>query len=119
MVTRRGNGAYASGLISGRSADEFDPAGNITRQEMAAIIAKALEKKGYLPAQAGQLDPFSDRGEIAEWAQTSAAMAIREGIISGMGDGRFAPAENATRAQAAVMLHRLYGWSWIRSMVMV
>jgi hypothetical protein len=101
--------AYTAGLISGRSTGQFDPEGSITRQEMAAIIAKALEKKGYLPAEAGQLDAFSDRGEIAGWAQAASAIAIREGIISGMGDGRFAPEEMATRAQAAVMLHRLYG----------
>lgn len=101
--------AYGSGLISGRSPGEFDPAGRITRQEMAAIMARVLEQQGYLSAQTGQLDTFSDRAEIAGWAQAAAAMTIREGIIAGMEDGRFAPAENATRAQAAVMLARLYG----------
>lgn len=101
--------AYAGGLISGESPDQFNPEGNITREEMAVIIAKALEQKGYPGGRTEDLAVFKDRAEIASWAQKAAALAVREGIISGVGDGRFAPGENATRAEAAVMLYKLYG----------
>lgn len=100
--------AYQNGLISGRSPSQFDPEGNISREEMSAIIAKVLQSRGYRAASGTELNSFADRGRIASWAEQPAAMVIREGIITGMGDSRFAPAENATRAQAAVMLYRLY-----------
>jgi len=29
-------------------------------------------------------------------------------VINGMGDGQFGPKENATRAQAAVIIYQLY-----------
>ena len=34
-------------------------------------------------------------------------LAADNGIITGMDDGRFAPLENTTRAQAAVIMERL------------
>ena len=100
--------AYKNGLISGRSKDIFDPQGKITRQEMAVIIAKVLEKKGHEKAQIKELDIFKDKEGIAPWAKDKVALSVSKGIISGMGDKIFAPTQNATRAQAAVMLYRLY-----------
>jgi len=101
--------AYAKGLISGRSAAAFDPGGGITRQEMACIMAKVLEQNGRPPADAGQLDQFTDRSDIAGWAAPAAAMVVRDGITGSVGEGKFAPRDKATRAQVAVMLYRLYG----------
>ena len=100
--------AQAGGLISGVAADRFNPEGNITREEMATIIARVLLKKGYDEGKAEALADFQDKGEIASWASSAAALAVREGIINGTGDGRFAPKNRATRAEASVMLDRLY-----------
>lgn len=101
--------AYAKGLIGGRSATVFDPEGGITRQEMACIMAKVLEQNGRPPADAGQLDQFADKDDIADWAAPAAAMVVRDGITGSVGEGKFAPRDKATRAQVAVMLYRLYG----------
>lgn len=100
--------AYQQGLVSGKSAESFDPGGHITRQEMAVIIAKVLQREGYLPAAVSHLGSFSDQGAVASWAKEGAALAVREGIISGKGAGSFDPGANATRAEAAVMLYKLY-----------
>ena len=43
---------------------------------------------------------------ISEWAKESVQIAYSLGIINGMGDGNFAPKENALREQAFVMLSR-------------
>lgn len=88
--------AYAKGLMNGKSDAQFDPDGNITRQEMAVIIAKVLGKKSYKPAGTAELKVFTDRAGIAKWAEESVALATREGIIKGMSGGEFAPQENAT-----------------------
>lgn len=100
--------AYSSGIVNGKNEKEFDPDGKITRQEMAVIIARVLEKHGYKPANDEELEIFSDRDRIAIWAKKGVAIAAREKIIRGMENGSFAPTTNATRAQAAVMLYRLY-----------
>lgn len=100
--------AYEKGLINGRKGVIFDPDGNITRQEMAKIIAKVLENKSFRIEEDMKLDIFKDEDDIDLWAKYSAALAAKEGIITGMEDGSFAPKEKATRAQAAVMLYRLY-----------
>ena len=73
---------------------------------MAVVIAKGYLLKGHSPEQ-GAADRFTDRDEISGWAFESVDIAATAGIISGMGDGRFAPAESATRAQAASMINRL------------
>jgi len=100
--------AYNSGVITGRSADKFDPDGLITRQEMAAMIARVLFREGYRPADEAELAVFVDADDIAAWAQNAVSTALREGIIQGMGDNTFKPKAKATRAQAAVMLYRLF-----------
>jgi hypothetical protein len=99
--------AYQNGLMQGKSTDKFDPEGEITRQEMAVAIGNILGKKGSPSGETGLLTSFSDGDRIASWAKNSVAQAVREGIIQGMDKGRFAPQENANRAQAAVMLYRL------------
>ncbi|WP_432663284.1 S-layer homology domain-containing protein [Wukongibacter baidiensis] len=100
--------AYKNGLINGREETKFDPNGNITRQEMAKVIAKVLENESVNVEENTELDSFEDKEDIATWAKSSAALAAKEGIITGMENGRFAPNEKANRAQAVVMLHRLY-----------
>jgi len=100
--------AYSYGIVKGKDEKRFDPNGKITRQEMAAMIARVLEKHGYKPANDEELEIFNDKDRIAVWAKKGVAIAAREKIIRGMENGSFVPAANATRAQAAVMLYRLY-----------
>ncbi|WIF95920.1 S-layer homology domain-containing protein [Caminicella sporogenes] len=100
--------AYKNGLIRGRSSTVFDPNGKITREEMAVIVAKVLKQKGYKEATLEELNIFRDKEEISVWAREAVSMCVKEKIIRGMEDGRFAPKERANRAQAAVMLYKLY-----------
>ncbi|MBF8982535.1 S-layer homology domain-containing protein [Lutibacter sp. B2] len=99
---------YKNGLINGRSTAVFDPNGKITRQEMAVIVAKVLEKKGYDKAESKELNIFNDKENITSWAKDSVSLCVKEKIISGMGNNTFAPAQNANRAQATVILYKLY-----------
>ncbi len=99
--------AYENNLIYGKAADIFEPNGKITRQEMAVIISRVMTGEGYESGSTGDLVGFNDQSQIAGWAENGCGLASREGIIVGMSDGRFAPGEKATRAQAAVMLYRL------------
>ena len=59
-----------------------------------------------VPVLAG-LDGFRDKDEISAWAESAVDFAVSAGMMNGMDDGRFAPKENTTRAQTAVVLKRL------------
>lgn len=100
--------AYKNGLINGRTEEEFDPQGNITRQEMAKVIANVLQNESLAIEGDIKLDSFKDEADIATWAKSPVSLAVKEGIITGMEDRRFAPTEKANRAQAVVILYRLY-----------
>ncbi|WP_165000301.1 S-layer homology domain-containing protein, partial [Anaerophilus nitritogenes] len=93
---------------SGRSATVFDPNGNITREEMATIIGKVLTQKGKEKANGNELEKFSDKTNIAPWADDNVSLCVKEGIISGMPDNTFMPKQEANRAQSVVMLYNLY-----------
>ena len=94
-----------AGIIVG-SDGTFRPNDTITRQEMAVIIMKAYTYLGK-KAGTGAIDNFADKAEIAVWAAPYVDQAATAGLISGMGDGTFAPLANATRAQAVSLISRL------------
>ncbi|AFH59309.1 hypothetical protein B2K_00950 [Paenibacillus mucilaginosus K02] len=100
--------AVYAGLIEGFEDGTFQPDASITRAQMATMLSRALKFADRKPnASAALLDSFTDKGDIGEWAEAAVAEAVHAGIIQGMTDTTFAPAENATRAQAAVMLKRM------------
>ena len=97
--------AAAVGMISGYEG-MFRPEERITREEMTVILVKAYQfRGGTIPG--GPLGAFGDRDKIAPWALPYVEQAVGAGLISGMTADTFAPAENATRAQAVSVLRRL------------
>ena len=105
--------AFAAGLVRGVSADRFAPEDLITREQMAAMMGNALKYRGILTGEAvdeGVLAAFADRQAISEWARASVSQAVSKGILKGKPAGgkiNFAPGDQATRAEAAVMLKNL------------
>lgn len=95
--------AYAEGLINGRTENSFGTGENITRQELAVILTRAIEK--YTELSRGSSN-FSDWDTIADYAWEGVEKLVHAGIITGMEDGSFAPESYATRAQAVVMIYR-------------
>lgn len=99
--------AAAKGLVAG-SKGSFRPEGKITRQEMAVMVAKALKVGGKnVTADASVLNKFSDKSQIASWAQSSVAVAVKEGIISGRTATTVVVKANATRAEGTVMIKKV------------
>jgi GH43 family beta-xylosidase/uncharacterized protein YjdB/sucrose-6-phosphate hydrolase SacC (GH32 family) len=96
--------AYDNGLISGFDG-KFAPNSNITRQDIAVIIAKYADKieKHELNKTNAAMD-FSDDAQISAYAKTAVTQLQQAGIISGKGNNTFAPVSNATRAEAASMV---------------
>ena len=91
--------ATALGIAGGYDASRFGPNDQITREQMAVMIIKALE----LEAGADETT-FADNGSIAAWAKGSVATAVKEGILSGYPGNVFNPQGQATRAEAVTVI---------------
>jgi len=96
-----------AGLINGVGEGKFGVGRNITRQDMAVMIYNALTYKGV--KLVSEKTDFTDFESIADYAKDAVKLMAGAGIINGMDNGSFAPNDNATRAQAAVLIYALKG----------
>ena len=92
------------GIVYG-SGGRFGVGENITRQDMAAIIYRTLEKLGCTVEADGGL--YADDGEISDYAKEAVYCAKTLNIMNGVGDNRCAPKDFATRAMAARMIYEM------------
>lgn len=98
------NWAYANGIVTGRTDTTFDPYGEISRQEMAAMIYRYAEYKGIALSETNELITFDDEEQIADYAAEAVDAMQKAGIINGMDNNEFQPQGTATREQAAKMI---------------
>ena len=97
--------AAANDIIEGYGDGKFGPDDTITREQMAAILYRYGEYKGYDVTNKANLSKFEDNSEISAWAQTALSWASADGLIEGDGD-KLMPKENAQRCQIATILYR-------------
>ncbi len=97
--------AAANGIVGGVGNNKFDPNGNITREQLAAILHRYSDGKGYDVSARGSFAGFPDRNKVSSWATDAYAWAVGEKLITG-NDGKLDPQGNATRAQVATILMR-------------
>jgi len=96
----------ALNIIGGYPDGSFKPEGNITRAEVTKMICVALNG-GKNPAVSTNTTPtFSDvrNNANAAWAEGYIESCAAQGIVSGVGGGKFNPAGNVTGVQLAKML---------------
>lgn len=102
--------AVKVGLVQGREADKFAPNAFITRAEMATMASRALTTVLEYKKAAGAeeaLKSFADAAAIHDSLKDGVALSAGEGIVVGEDGGKFNPAADTTRAQAAVVISRL------------
>mgnify|MGYP001012904960 CR=1 FL=1 len=96
------------GIIEGIGNNKFAPESHITRQDMMVITANALKyAKGLVDGSEEELAAFADSEDISSYARKAVAALVKSGIIVGSG-GKIYPLNNTTRAEAAVIMYRLY-----------
>lgn len=105
--------AYDSGLINvGMVYDgAFRGEQLITREEMASLIIAGYQFKTGKEVQIAEINRFEDVHQISDWAVDDVKKAVFLGIVTGVTNDELRPGENATRAQAAVMVFRLISLS--------
>lgn len=100
--------ASANGIVEGISETEFAPDVEVTREQMAAMIARFAEYKKMEVSAEGDVN-YTDNAKISDYAKDAVVVANKLGILIGNDDGSFAPQRNATRAEAAALFVRLLG----------
>ena len=93
------------GIVNGATATTFDPNGNVTHEQIAAILYRYEGS----PTVTGSLSGYPDQAQVSSFAVTAMQWAVSTGIITGVTSGgrtTLSAKGNATRAQVAVMLHR-------------
>lgn len=96
-----------AGLINGVSDTEFGLGKVVTRQDAAVILYRAAQAMG-IELDGGSAKSFSDKDAVADYAEEAVAAMSAAGIIEGNEDGEFMPLAGCTRAQAAVIIYRMF-----------
>jgi len=92
--------AGAAGVIKG-SSGRMRPLDNVTRQEAAVMLARALG----IEEEDGKLS-YTDKADIADWAKGHICAMTKRGYVNGSG-GKFRPKGNLTRAEAVTMIDNI------------
>ena len=92
------------GIMIGDESGNFNPDQNVTRNEMAVIMANLME---YNVATYKDTSPFTD---VPSWAEPYVAACYTNGITSGYSDTIYGGSDTVTTAQAALMLMKALGY---------
>ena len=95
-------------IVNGYGDGKFGPDDNVTREQLAAILFRFAQFKGY-DVSVGEdtnILSYNDAFSISEWAMPAMQWACGAGLLQGDGAGNLMPANNAARCEAAAILHR-------------
>ncbi|WP_421071750.1 S8 family serine peptidase [Pelotomaculum propionicicum] len=98
--------AKARGILKGYPDGSFQPASGITRAEAAVILAALLNELGVENNTNSAL-PYWDASDIPPWAVKAVSETTSAGIFADRAGDSFAPWEQVTAAEFAVLLERL------------
>ncbi|WP_432363945.1 S-layer homology domain-containing protein [Sporosarcina sp. UB5] len=93
------NAIVEANLVGGKGDGTFDPAGQLTRAQMAAILVKAYELKGESEKK------FKDV-RADHWAYNQIHILANHKITTGNEEGNFEPNKPVNRAQFSAFLYR-------------
>lgn len=98
--------AAENGIVGGYGGGLFGPEDNITREQLAAILYRYAQTKGYDTASGADLSAYGDASDVSSWAIPAMQWACGAGVIMGVTESALLPQGSATRAQVATMLMR-------------
>ena len=99
--------ANANGIVTGYDETTFGPNDAITREQMAAILYRYAQYKGYDTTQGGMaIREYADYEKISEYALTALDWAVNAGLVTGTTSSTLTPDSSAVRAQVATIFMR-------------
>lgn len=104
--------AYSYNVISGIDSDTFDPNASIKREDMAVIILNILDAvnidiESLYDENTSEVN-FYDNNKISDYAKDAVEKTTKAGILNGYPNGRFKPQEGVSRAEAAIVIYKIY-----------
>ena len=95
------------GIAQG-SNGKYNPKAYITREEAMTLIYRTLDEVGYSMSYtvSTSTSSFSDYSSVSSYAQAAIKDLIGHGVVIGT-NGKIQPKSNITRAEMAVILHRV------------
>ncbi len=99
------NKATAAGVITGVGENRFGIRENVTREDAAVMMKRALDSKAVFFDDIITIKPFFDTDSISDYAQESVALLRENLIINGVGGNYYMPKNTLTRAEAAKMIY--------------
>lgn len=96
--------AAGLGIVNGTENNRFGIGQPITREDIAAILYRALSALTNVESNSGA-ENFTDSDKISDYAVKGIGLCRENGIINGYPDGSFRPQQPATRAEAAKILY--------------
>ena len=100
--------AQKLGIVQGKTDGTFGINDAITRQDMAVMVYKVSELLKVEMKETNSQAQFKDSAKISAYAVNAISAMQKSGIINGVGNDNFAPKNNATRAQAAVIIYQVF-----------
>lgn len=82
----------AAGITDGYGEGVFDPAGNVTKEQLATFLVRGLGKNEEAKATPGVKDD-----SVSDWAKGYVALALETKLLDNGADGKFGGQTNATR----------------------
>ena len=99
--------ASDEGVVTGYSNGNFGPGDNINREQMAVMMYRYANSKGYDTSQKADISKFNDASRVSDFAQEAMKWAYGNGIITGKyNETALEPQGNATRAECATIITR-------------
>lgn len=95
------NACKNKGYVTGYPDNTFIPDGYVTRQDIAVILSRVINKKAENTLEL----QFSDTENISDYAIDAVKYFVEKGIIKGYSDNSFKPKKNCTRAEAASIVY--------------
>ena len=108
-VNTNGTPWYAAGqkwAMDNGISDGTNMTGEVTREQLAAILYRYAKLKGYDTSKSNKLDSFKDADKVSSWAVEAMQWANAEGLINGKSNSMLDPRGKATRAETAAILMR-------------
>ena len=104
------NWAAREKVVNGIGGNAYGPENPITRQDMAVILYRYAQNKGYDVAAKADLSAFSDSGAVSAYAAEAVQWIVAEGLIQGSaasdGSTVLSPKGNTSCAEMATILMR-------------
>lgn len=105
--------AASIGVVTGVGEGKFAPTQTTNREQIATMLARAIEyldklSKSDTTPVASNLDKFTDKGQVSDWAVDGVGALAANGIMAGTSVTTLSPKGSCTVEQSILLVYRLY-----------